>query len=257
MGGMSENVAILSDIHGNRWALEAVMEDATKRGIYDFINLGDSCYGPLDPAGTATILINEDVPSISGNEDRSILENLDRPNRQPTMEYVIGELSPQAIAWLNTLPRKRLFHDVMYLCHGMPDKDDEYLVEKVTPAGGAASTGSVTLKTEAEIQAAVKDIPQPLVLCGHSHIFRQVRLANGQLIINPGSVGLQAFRADEPVKHSLAAGTPHARYAILSDTGVAWRVESVALMYDWQTAADVARRNQRLDWAEWLTNGRA
>jgi predicted phosphodiesterase len=39
-------VAVLSDIHGNRWALEAVLDDIRRRGIRDMFNLGDSLYGP-------------------------------------------------------------------------------------------------------------------------------------------------------------------------------------------------------------------
>jgi predicted phosphodiesterase len=49
-------VAVLSDIHGNRWALEAVLDDISRRGIRDMVNLGDSLYGPLDPGGTAQIV---------------------------------------------------------------------------------------------------------------------------------------------------------------------------------------------------------
>jgi hypothetical protein len=48
----AESLAVLADIHGNRWALEAVLADIRGRGIRAMVNLGDSLYGPLDPAGT-------------------------------------------------------------------------------------------------------------------------------------------------------------------------------------------------------------
>jgi 3',5'-cyclic AMP phosphodiesterase CpdA len=45
-------IALISDIHGNSWALDAVLEDINQRGIDQIVNLGDCVYGPLDPAGT-------------------------------------------------------------------------------------------------------------------------------------------------------------------------------------------------------------
>ena len=60
---MSENdagqhsLAIIADIHGNREALEAVLQDIDRRGIRHIVNLGDHLTDPLDPAGTADLLI--------------------------------------------------------------------------------------------------------------------------------------------------------------------------------------------------------
>ena len=42
-----QTFAVLSDIHGNRWVLEAVLDDIRRRGIRDLVNLGDCLYGPL------------------------------------------------------------------------------------------------------------------------------------------------------------------------------------------------------------------
>ncbi len=67
-------LAVISDIHGNRWALEAVLEDIERRGVRETVNLGDSLYGPLDPAGTAQILLQLNQPTVRGNEDRIIVE---------------------------------------------------------------------------------------------------------------------------------------------------------------------------------------
>ena len=51
------SLAVIADIHGNRWALEAVLQDIERRGIQQIVNLGDNLTGPLDPAGTADLLI--------------------------------------------------------------------------------------------------------------------------------------------------------------------------------------------------------
>jgi hypothetical protein len=44
-----EKLGLLSDIHGNALALEAVLEDVRRLGITRFVNLGDIVYGPLAP----------------------------------------------------------------------------------------------------------------------------------------------------------------------------------------------------------------
>ena len=62
---------------------------------------------------------------------------------------------------------------------------------------------------------------------------------------------------ETPVPYAMESGSPHARYALLSRTQNGWQVEHVQVPYNWEYAAEVARGNQRSDWAEWLTTGRA
>ncbi len=62
---------------------------------------------------------------------------------------------------------------------------------------------------------------------------------------------------ETPIFYAMEAGSPHARYAILSRTVNSWQVEQVQVPYDSEQAARVARNNYRPDWAEWLSNGRA
>jgi predicted phosphodiesterase len=69
-GRFMNRYAVLADIHGNIWALEAILADARRRSIRSFINLGDTLYGPLEPAATAECLMALDLVSIQGNEDR-------------------------------------------------------------------------------------------------------------------------------------------------------------------------------------------
>lgn len=51
-----EKIAVISDIHGNKWALKEVINDIKERNIDTIFNLGDSLYGPLDPVSTYDIL---------------------------------------------------------------------------------------------------------------------------------------------------------------------------------------------------------
>ena len=54
-------IAFLSDIHGNSWALKAVLNDIKQRGITEIYDLGDSLYGPLDPKGTFHLLLDWNI----------------------------------------------------------------------------------------------------------------------------------------------------------------------------------------------------
>ena len=57
---MSRNrIAVLSDIHGNIRALDAVLDDIARRRIDRIANLGDCLYGPFDPVPVAERLLVE------------------------------------------------------------------------------------------------------------------------------------------------------------------------------------------------------
>jgi len=245
-------VAVLSDIHGNRWALEAVLDDIRRRGIRDMVNLGDCLYGPLDPAGTARILMELAMPTVSGNEDRIIL---DEPGRHPdaaSLPFVKEAIKPEHCAWLETLPFTASAFEVFFLCHGTPQRDDAYLLWEVHAAGCSL------LPAEAVAQALLA-IPQPVILCGHDHLQALLRLPGGRHVIDPGSVGLPAYRDDRPFPHAMEAGSPHARYSVVTAGGAQGSPEvmNVSVAYDWDEAARTAERNGRPDWAACLASGRA
>ena len=71
---MTARFAAIADVHGNRWALEAVLEDIARRGVRSIVNLGDNLFGPLDVDGTAELLMRLDMPGVSGNQDRELVE---------------------------------------------------------------------------------------------------------------------------------------------------------------------------------------
>jgi predicted phosphodiesterase len=215
-----DRFAAIADIHGNRWALESVLEDIERRGIRTTVNLGDDLFGPLDQYGTAEILNRLNLPSVAGNQD-----------------------SPGAAPFSLELPGMILFH-------GTPLSDCIYLLETVHPAG-------VCLAAGAEIASRLGDAERPsLMLCGHTHIPRVVGF-DGTLIVNPGSVGLQAYSDDAPIQHVMETGSPHARYAVLERHDGGWHVDQFQIVYDWETAAGCAIANGRPDWAHRLRTGRA
>jgi hypothetical protein len=77
------------------------------------------------------------------------------------------------------------------------------------------------------------------------------------VIVNPGSVGMPAYRDVTPLPHAMEAGSPHARYALLTRNGAGWTAELRAVAYDWEAAARQAEANGRSDAAHAARTGRA
>jgi hypothetical protein len=75
------------------------------------------------------------------------------------------------------------------------------------------------------------------------------------LIVNPGSVGLQAYDDQHPHPHVVETGAPHARYAIVQKTGPGWLVDLRAVPYDHLAQSRVAAGRQRPGWAHALATG--
>lgn len=241
-------LAVLSDIHGNLPALEAVVADAEARGCEAVFNLGDLLSGPLWPSETADYLM--DRPSwvtIRGNHERQLLAG-DPRRMNPSDAHAFGCLSDRHMGWLRELPAtsERPDEDIL-LCHGTPSSDLIYFLEQVDEEGW--SPASVH---QAQERAGARK--ERLILCGHTHVPRVMTLPDGRTIANPGSVGLQAFEDDTPFPHRVECGSPHARYAVLRTEGP--EIELVAVPYDHEAAARQAERNGRPDWAQALLHGR-
>jgi putative phosphoesterase len=242
-------VAILSDIHGNLRALEAVQRDLARRSPDVVVNLGDHVSGPLQAAATADLLMSENYVSIRGNHDRQLL---DRPLERmgPSDRATHAQLNGRQLDWLAKLPPTQMLGDDILLCHGSPHDDLQYLMEDVTG-------DRVHLAPAERISARLGGAKSSVVLCGHTHLPRSVSLPGGVRVINPGSVGLPAYDDTSPSLHFVETGSPHARYAVLDWSPQALRIEFIALEYDWESAAAEAARGNRPDWACALATGYA
>ena len=243
-------LAILSDIHGNIWALEAVLaEIRAMRDIDLTVNAGDLLSGPLEPAATADLLMSMQLPTIQGNHERQLLACAHQRGARSD-QYAFEHTTSAHRTWLGGLPKTLEPHPGVLLCHGTPSSDNEYLLETVGAAG-------VSLDSDAAIAARLGDSRQRLVICGHSHIPRVYRSATGQVIVNPGSVGLPAYDDHLPLPHRVENASPHARFAVCEERDGEWSVTHIALHYAWQRASAAALANGRPSWAKWLATGRA
>jgi hypothetical protein len=74
-------------------------------------------------------------------------------------------------------------------------------------------------------------------------------------VLNPGSVGLPAYRETTEPTWACGAGSPHARYALLHRENGRWRIEPRVVTYPWDAAAAAARAAGRKDWAVPLATG--
>jgi predicted phosphodiesterase len=240
--------AAIADIHGNAPALLAVLADIKRLGIDLVVNLGDHLGGPLEAARTADLLINLAFPSIRGNHDRMVVEKA-ASELGLSDKVALAQLKPQHLRWLEGQPKTLVFRDEIFLCHGTPADDEAYWLERVT------GDGNVRMASHAEAELEAKGTDFPLILCGHTHTPRVIRLMDGRMIVNPGSVGLPAYDHDVPVLHVIETGTPHARYAVLEKTGTAWDVTFRHVAYDWDSMAKLAASRGRLEWATALATG--
>lgn len=252
-------LAVLSDIHGNLPALEAVIADAQAQAVEGFLNLGDVVSGPLWPAETADALMPLGWPTLAGNHERQLLTQAPG-EMSATDRHTRGELGPHHLAWLASLPATLRWRDDLLLCHGTPTSDLHYLMETVTPDHVRGGAPGVRTATRGEVLQRLGDamlgVPQALILCGHTHVPRCERLADGRMLVNPGSVGLPAYDDLHPHPHVIENGSPHARYAIVTRRPDAWGVKLRKVAYDHDAAARQAERHGRVDWADALRTGR-
>jgi diadenosine tetraphosphatase ApaH/serine/threonine PP2A family protein phosphatase len=191
--------------------------------------------GPIDPVGTAAILRDLDFPTVRGNHERTVL---DPQSKDPVDRWTRAQLSDADLAWLGTIPPTISIVDDLFLCHGTPQNDaDPWLDNWFT-------NRTTVLPDESDVARHAEGFDFAVLLCGHTHIPRVVRLADGRLIVNPGAVGLQLFY-----------GAPDARYAVLERIKGRWSVSLRVVAYDHEGAARDAEANGFPAWRRALVSG--
>jgi predicted phosphodiesterase len=246
--------AVISDIHGNRWALAAVLDHIAGQRVDAVWNLGDVLSGPLAPAETAELLMPRGLVTIRGNHERQLLACAARPGGASD-QYAFEHTAPHHREWLAGLPATAAPRPDVLLCHGTPRDDLELLLERVVGE-------DQHLAPLADIEARVPGVAARLIVGGHTHVPRVVRTRDGRTLVNPGSVGLPAYDSPHPdaatggpARYYVEVGGPHASYAIVDDADAGWHVALHRVAYDWDAAAACAARNHRPEWAHALRTG--
>ena len=240
--------AAIADVHGNYLALEAVLADIRAHDITEIVNLGDMASGALDARRTMDVLMALDAVHVLGNHDRYLIDR--PPEKMGSWDRPAhAQLDASHLDWLRALPPTRVFRDQVFLCHATPASDEVYWLDTVLP------DGTVAISPRERIEQLAEGITQALILCAHTHLARAVRLRDGRLIVNPGSVGCPGYRDIHPFPHVVEAGSPDARYAILESVGNTWRVSFCHVPYDHDVMAELARRNGQPELANAIATG--
>ncbi|MGX1789114.1 metallophosphoesterase family protein [Bosea sp. NPDC055332] len=240
-------LGVIADVHGNLPALEAVLSKLAGLPIDRIVNLGDCASGPLWPAETVRLLRASTMSHVRGNHDRA-LGAASPDGLGASDSFAWRDLDAEARDWLAALPfelevgKARCFH-------ASPKDDDTYLLDEI-------EGGRLVAARPETVEALIGTAGSAVVLCGHSHQPRLLRLDNGIVVINPGSVGNPAYNATQPSHHVSESGSPYARFAVVTMAD-AIEIEHHAVAYDWNGAARRAEANGRTDWAHALRTGRS
>lgn len=199
-------VALISDLHANLVALEAVLADAEREEVDAILCLGDvATLGPR-PAALLARLESLGCLCIRGNHDDFLLDHA------LIHRYTEAEIVVAAVEWCQarTTETQREFlssfvpHVRLSLGEGI-----DLLAFHGTPR---SNMEDLLATTPAErLDAMLGDHRAAVMACGHTHI-QMLRQHRGTLIVNPGSVGMPFAE--------FVSGTPilmwHAEYAIVS-----------------------------------------
>lgn len=227
-------IALISDIHGNEVALQAVVERMAKAGVDQVVCLGDvATLGPR-PGRVLAMLRELACPCILGNHDEFLLDPdlihtyTEAPVIVEAVDWCRSQLSAEDLSFVRTFqPRLELAldaHHRLLLFHGSPGSHMDDLLATTPPD---------------ELDRLLSGHRATVMAGGHTHI-QMLRQHRGMLIVNPGSVGL-------PFEEYVAGRPPtlmtHAEYAIVEARGGSIRVTLERVPLDRSALRDVVRNS--------------
>ena len=176
-------LAVLSDIHGNTWALRAVLADVERHHPDGFVLLGDLLADGPDPVGTLALL--RTLPKatfVQGNTDRYLSDltqvvspRAEMPDLVATWQWAVDQVGDDGCRFLAGLPADARIETPaghVLATHGIPG-DDEGFVDPEKP----------------DTWSGLQWHGARLLLLGHLHVPFVLELDEGT-VVNPGSVGI-------------------------------------------------------------------
>jgi putative phosphoesterase len=178
------DIGVIADIHGNRVALEAVLDDMPP--VDGLVCAGDVVgYNPW-PGACVDAVREREIPTVMGNHDRAVATGTSFSFNSMAgagVAYASEQLNDEQVAWLADLPDERTaFDGEMKVVHGHPDDPDRYTYPDMFDADMLGD--------------------EDVLVLGHTHVQHHESYDEG-IVLNPGSVG-QPRDSD-----------PRAAYAIL------------------------------------------
>jgi putative phosphoesterase len=209
-------VALVSDVHANLPALEAVLAHASEQGVDVVWNLGDMVGFGAYPEEVIQLLRAESVLATSGEYDRRVLRFQQKQEKwrrkRVRVEYIAlrwarERLSKKSRKYLRFLSREERVtvkgHHIL-LTHGCPDSGKK-LIDADT--------------TEKELRRLAQEAEADIILCGHSHQ-PLARHADDTWFVNPGAAGIGS------------GGDPRVSYAVLKISADGLEVHPFQVEYD-------------------------
>jgi len=177
-------IAIISDIHGNYDALEAIIKYLEKKKIKKIICLGDYVNYYYDAEKCINLLIKKKATCIKGNHDDILIKYFKNKKKLNFLASKYGNsiyrnldnLKKKHINYLKSLPKRlivKINKKKILIAHGAPWKSDFYFYKNVKS------------KWKKKIKKYNKDI----FIFGHTHYPMKIILDDKKIILNPGSVG--------------------------------------------------------------------
>ncbi|MFC3861836.1 metallophosphoesterase family protein [Deinococcus antarcticus] len=216
-------IAVFGDVHGNRFALEAVLKDMEAQQPDAWVNLGDQLFGGADPAGAWALQqqIKEKygAAEVRGNTDERLGEELTLETKKREMlEWLHSFLPDGAGKYVAELPTSTtLAGGKVLAAHGSPSSAWEYLLRD----GKSWARDELVLERLGDVGEA------RVVIVGHSHL-EHVRQIGHLTVVNCGAVSRQKD------------GSPLARWVLLEGEGDVWNVTFRRVPYDVEAAAQWA-----------------
>ena len=180
------SIAVLSDIHGNLTALEAVLDDAKSRGVSGFIIAGDNVGdGPQPGEVVDRIRQLNNRWIIKGNREEYTLNYNDGLkdewndyNQMYVAVWTQKCLDSEQISFIRDLPEQLVVNiegtSPIRVVHGSPFDIYEHLYPD---------------KDLDRLKRVVNSIDESVLICGHTHESWS-KVTDNKLVVNPGSVGL-------------------------------------------------------------------
>lgn len=208
-------LAIVSDIHGNLQALDAVRRDIRRERVEWVIVAGDSIHWGPSSAEVVDVVRREGWTVIRGNNELYVLDfdtprapeawrSSDYQSLRWLAKQIRGEQRALLATWPDTLSLRFPDAPAIRVIHGSPRGHWEPM-HRDTPADELATILAGTV--------------EPLIIAGHTHM-PMARSVDGWTIYNPGSVGL-------PLD-----GVGAAQYMVLDGDATGWRPTWQRVEYD-------------------------
>ncbi len=211
-------IAIMADIHSNYEAFKTCYEEAKKRGVREYIFLGDYLGDMARPQDTMRLLydIQKEYPCtfIRGNKEDYWINHRKRPDEvwktgataTGMLEYNYTHLSQEDIDFFEDMPISKEMHydglPVFTVCHGSPYKVNQ------------------SMRPDYDyIDQLAENLENQMVICGHFHIQTEYERI-GKRIINPGAVGVPLYSEGK------------AQFMILNGEKGCWIYEFISLSYN-------------------------